>query len=626
VIPVTSGPSGLGAAATWWHRAAQILRDRPGPGMCLLAALAIAAYAPAMGGPFVFDDRLYVTGDERMTSAGGLGRIWTEVAGADYRHQYCPLTTSVFWLQHQLWGLNPAGYHAVNLLLHVANALLLWTLLRRFGVRWAWFAGAVFALHPVHVPSVAWIAELKNVLSGFFFLASMLAFGVAFDLFDRPAAGALAARPRALWYAGGLALLAAALLSKAAAALAPAALLAALWWRRGALSPRDLRMLAPPVLLAGAWVLGAAWLEGSHAAEGWAPDLPWPERLVIAGRALIFYAGKLLWPHPLSLVYPRWDAAAASWWSLAPLAVLAALLAAWRFRAFLGRAPLAVAAYFAAAVVPMSLARIGFHRYSFVADHWIYWASFGPIALAAGWAGTAAARSAAARTGLFAGAWAALALLGALTWQRAGLFASNVALWADAVGHSPASAEARYNFAVALQDEGRLEEAEAQYRSALAIDPADAMSRNNLGIVLRGRGADGLDEAIEQYEIAIRLEPRFVRAHVNLGEAIQAQGRLEEAMARYRTALGLDPRFPGAHFNLAVALRALDRPQEAITHYEAALAGRPDWPEAHLNLGEALQRLGRVDEAIVHYREALRLDAGFAAAAHNLALVQGRDP
>ena len=142
----------------------------------LLVIMTLAAYLPALGAGFVFDDRLYVTENPRLGSLEGLGQIWTVVEQKEAQHQYYPLTSSGFWLQHQLWGLRPVGYHLVNVLLHAANAVLLWRLLRRLGVPGAWLAGAVFALHPVHVQSVAWVSELKNVLSTSFFLLSLHAF------------------------------------------------------------------------------------------------------------------------------------------------------------------------------------------------------------------------------------------------------------------------------------------------------------------------------------------------------------------------------------------------------------------------------------------------------------------
>ena len=134
--------------------------------VCALLALTLVAYLPALDAGFVFDDSIYVTTDARMESADGLRRIWTEVGGPEYRHQYCPLTTSGFWVQHQLWGQNPFGYHLVNVLLHALNAVLLWRLLRRVGLGAAWLAAAIFAVHPVHVQSVAWISELRTSCRG----------------------------------------------------------------------------------------------------------------------------------------------------------------------------------------------------------------------------------------------------------------------------------------------------------------------------------------------------------------------------------------------------------------------------------------------------------------------------
>ena len=122
-----------------------------------------------------------MTGDYRLDTVEGLGRIWTGIGGDDYQHQYYPMTSTGFWVQRHLWGDRPFGYHFVNVLLHAINGVLLWRLLRVMGVPAAWLAGAIFALHPVHVQSVAWIAELKNVLSTCFFLLSMLVFVRWFD-------------------------------------------------------------------------------------------------------------------------------------------------------------------------------------------------------------------------------------------------------------------------------------------------------------------------------------------------------------------------------------------------------------------------------------------------------------
>ncbi|MHC4784660.1 MAG: tetratricopeptide repeat protein [Planctomycetota bacterium] len=581
---------------------------------CLLVLMTWAAYLPALGGDFVFDDRLYLTEDGRMDSVGGLERIWTEVGGPDYRHQYYPLTSSAFWVQHQLWGDDPVGYHLVNILLHALNAILLWRLLRGLGLPAAWLAAAVFAVHPVHVQSVAWISELKNVLSMAFFLSSM-------HLFVRYL-GAAGSGPggRAAMYAGGLALFVCALLSKTATCLLPVALLLVVWWKRGRIDRRSLLAVAPLVAVGAAFVLMTAYLESHYRAHGAAYAHSGLERALIAGRALWFYAGKLAWPSQLVLIYPRWTVDATAWWQyLYPGAAVAAVAALWGLRHRIGRGPLAAVAFFIVALAPLSFVNVAFTRYSYVADHWQYWASMGLIAL-----GVAAAAHVCDRwRQLAAGRWAvgtaALLVIGTLsglTWQRAAVFGGPTALWQDTVSKNPGSRAARYSLGVALQREGPTEDAIRQYGAALQIAPDDVLAHNNLGIALRTRGR--LEEAIEHYETAIRIAPGFAKARTNLGDALQAQGRVEEAIRQYEAALRARPDFAGAHYNLAVALRSVGRIDEAIEHYETVLSLAPRAVDAHVNLGEALQAQGRFDEAIRHYSRALEISPDFPPAQNNL--------
>ncbi len=588
---------------------AQKLRPSPRLAGLLLVLMTAVVYVPALDGAFVFDDHLYVTGDQRMASASGLWSIWTEVGGPEYRHQYYPITTSTFWLQYQLWGMNPVGYHIVNVLLHAINAVLLWRLLVRLRVPAAWLAAAVFAVHPVHVPSVAWIAELKNVLSTFFFLAAALCFVSFFE-----------GRRGSRVYWAGVGLFVAALLSKTATSLLPVGLGFVLWWKQGRLTRRDLTALAPLVLLGAGFALMTASLETQHRAHGEAFSHSWVERCLIAGRAVWFYAGKLVWPKTLSMIYPRWLIDAGTWWLyLFPAAAIAVGCLLWRVRHRIGRGPLAAVGYFVAATAPLAFANVAFTRYSYVADHWQYWASMGLITLL-----VAAAATYTSRRALAVGGAVALVMLSVLTWQRAGVFSDGVTLWRDTVAKNPGSEEVRYNLAVALQAQGRLGEAEQEYREALRIAPEHPLARNNLGVTLRSQGR--VDEAIAEYREALGVAPRFVKAHVNLGDALQMQGRVEEAVEHYLIALEIDPAFAGAHYNLAVARRAQGRIDEAVAHYEAVLRLDPDAVEAHVNLGEALQARGDRDAAIGHYRAALRLQPGYTAAEHNLAMALESGP
>jgi Flp pilus assembly protein TadD len=507
------------------------------------------------------------------------------------------------------------GYHLVNVLLHALNAVLLWRLLRRLGLPAAWLAAAVFAVHPVHVQSVAWISELKNVLSTAFFLSSML-------LLVRYL-GLVASRSPAGWvtYGLGVALFVCALLSKTATCLLPAALLLVVWWKRGRVDRRSLLAVAPLVVLGAAFVLMTVYLESHYRAHGAAYAHSGLERLLIAGRALWFYAAKLAWPAKLALIYPRWTIDVTAWWQyLYPLAAVVVVAALWGLRGRIGRGPLTAVAYFAVAVAPVAFVNVAFTRYSYVADHWAYWASMGLIALVVGVAaGHEQLRALWSRqwVGVLASVLVIVVLSG-LTWQRAAVFRSPTSLWQDTVNKNPGSRAARYSLGVALQNEGRIEDAIRQYQEALAIDPRDVLTHNNLGIALRLQGR--LEEAIEHYETAIDIAPGFAKARTNLGDALQAQGRVKEAIRQYEAALRARPAFAGAHYNLGVALRSVGRIDDAIRHYETVLLLAPDAVDARVNLGEALQAQGRFDEAIRHYRRALELRPGFPPARNNLRL------
>ncbi len=505
---------------------------------CLLVLLAIVAYLPALDGGFIIDDTLYVTEDTRMESAGGLGRIWTEVVGPEYRHQYYPMTSSAFWLQYRLWGDEPFGYHLVNVLLHAANAVLLWLVLRRLAMPGALLAAAVFAVHPVHVQTVAWVAELKNTLSAMFFLASAFVFVGWFRREPRTWPG----------YALGMVLFVCALLSKSATCLLPAALLVVLWWKQPRLERRDLLALAPLVAVGLSFVLVTVYLEAVHGgARGGGFSQPVLERGLVAGRALWFYAGKLVWPAELIFIYPRWAVDAGTWWQyLFPVSAIAVLTALWRQRTRIGRGPFAAVAFFFLAVVPMAFVNVAFTRLSWVSDHWQYWASMGLIALVAGTAAT------------HRGRWlppAATLLIGVLalrTWDRCLDYGTGERLWRDTVTRNPDAWLAHNNLANALQLQDRFEEAEAGYREAIRLNPDFMKAHYNLANALQARG--DLDVAVMHFDRAVHLDPDYADAHYNFGNALRLAGRLDEAIERYREAVRLDPEFLVARHNLRMTV------------------------------------------------------------------------
>src|SRR5881227_3349198 len=338
----------------------------------VLAAVTIFAYRPAWHAGFLWDDDAYIINNELLTAPHGWQRIWFSL---DSPSQYFPLTYSTFRIEHALWGLNTTGYHWVNLLLHVGNALLVWAVLARLRVPGSWLAAAIFALHPVQVESVAWITERKNVLMGFFFLLTLLAWIVFVDERTR--------RPW-LFYCLALVGYVLALSAKATACTLPAALFLILWLQKKRIDWPRVLQLVPFVVLGLTLGLIAVWWERYHVGtRGTMFALGPLERLIVATHAAWFYLGKLFWPTKLTFIYPQWtiapDNPLAYIWLVAGTALWAAIYFA---RRYVGRSAEVAAAFFIATLSPV----LGFimlytFRYTFVADHYQYLACIGPIAL-----------------------------------------------------------------------------------------------------------------------------------------------------------------------------------------------------------------------------------------------------
>ncbi len=559
----------------------------------LLAAAVVVAYLPALRAGFVWNDDTYLTNNRTLDGGAGLRAIWADPRANE---QYYPLVFSSFWVEKRLWGLRPLGYHLVNVLLHAASALLLWRLLRRLAVGGAWFGAALFALHPVCVESVAWVTERKNTLSLLLSLLAALAY-LAWSERRAAVAGHGARRghapdlppwyrrPGAL-YAGALALFTLALLAKTTAALLPAVLLVLAWWRAGRLGGADVRPLVPFFAIGAALALNTAWLETTVVrASGSEWALSPAGHLVLAGRAVAFYAGKLVWPTDLAFIYPRWaiDAAAARQWPPA-LAALAVLAAAWALRGRLGRGPLAAALLFGGVLVPaLGFFNVYAMRYSWVADHFAYQAVAVGAACVAAAIATLAGSSLARRRAAAAAGVAVLAALGTLTFRHAEEFAGAETLW----------------------------------RATLARNPGCFMCHTNYGFLLyrQGRVAD----AIDHFRASLRLKPDNVPALLNLAKVDEDRGRLDEAASELRQALAVDPADPTVLVNLGTVYTKAGRYEDAIGAYRDALRyPSPDDYLAHNGLGVALIRQGRRTEAVEEFREALRLRPDYWMARANL--------
>ena len=587
-----------------------------------IVALALVAYLPALQAGYIWDDDSYLTANPHVQAPDGLTRIW--IPG--YTPQYYPLVFTSFWIEYALWGLEPVGSHLLNILLHAVNALLVWMLMRRLGLPGAWLIGAVFAVHPVHVESVAWITERKNVLSGCFYLSALLAY-LRFDEQSR------AGRPNAGdgwgWYGAALGLYVAALLSKSVTCTLPAALILVMLYLRRPLTWRQVRLLAPMcaigLVAAANTILVERLNVGAHGPE-W--DHGFLDRVLIAARALLFYPAKLLWPHPLMFVYPRWTIDAGdllAWWRPAlVLMVAAAVVGAWvRGR----RGPLLALAFFAGTVLPaLGFINVYPHRFSFVADHFQYLASLGIIALVVSGAAWLLPRHRPLRIGLGA---AVLVAFGSLAHLQAKTYRDAETIWTDTLAKNPDSwmphthlAVIRLNQLAAIDQRADpekwrrvLAEARDHAERAVQLKPDDPQVIGKLSEALRIEGL--YDEAFDHQSRAIRLleqrragQARWPRREatelVKLGRLHLVRGERAQAETAYRRAAGVDPQSVLARSALASLLAEQGRVDEALKELGTVLSLQPRHFGALLSSAQLSEQRGDLVAARHYYEAAAR--------------------
>jgi protein O-mannosyl-transferase len=621
----------------------------------LLIVVIFIAYARVFNAGFIWDDESHLTQNPCIVGPLGLKEIWTST-----RAVYYPLVLTTFWTLHKFAGLTPWPYHFLNVLLHAGSAVLLWQILRQLNVRGAWVGAALWALHPVMVQSVAWITELKNTQSGFFYLLSIFCFLKCEErsqitpiarirVTEDPKASRRQFRNRrSLMFALALLFFVLATLSKPSVVMLPVVLALCIWWQTGRIRWRNTAALAPFVFisaLASAWtILEQKFHAGASGAE-WAQA--WPDRLIIAGRAIWFYVAKLAGPHPLIFIYPRWEINSSQLIAYLPLlAAFTGLLVLWLIRAKWSRPVFFAAAYYVISLFPvLGFFSVYFFRYSFVSDHFQYLASMGPLALAGAGIVTGCTRLTASRrlsgwpstsrhpppeafgvagsvmvTGALVGTCGVLLLLlVVLTWKQTASYHNLVTLYRATLTKNPGCWMAHYNLGIALNEQGDTDGAIAHYRQALELRPSYAEAHYNLGRLLVQNGR--LDEAISHYEKALEINPADAEAHNNLGAALFASGRVDEAIAHYRKALAIRRGYADASCNLADALVSNGDLDGAIEYYSACLAVSPNQAEAQYNLGSALFRTGRMDEAVVHYQKVLELRPESADARANLGSV-----
>jgi len=582
----------------------------------LIFCTTVVAYLPALKGGFIWDDDTFLTQNKLIKATDGLYRFWFTREPTDY----WPMTSSTLWIEWRLWGMNAAGYHATNIVLHAAEALLLWRILYQLRLPGAYFAAFIFAVHPMNVESVAWITQRKNLMAMLFSLLTVLFFlrTKLADGFRTAACSPEEGRRSPIWY--GLSMLAFTLgmLSKGSVAMLPLVLLGVLAWRRR-LSLRDLVATLPFFFIAAVFTVVNILFQHHGSAEV-VRDAGLLERLAGAGAVVWFYLYKILLPLNLMFIYPQWQIQAGDlrWW-FAPLAAVAVSAFLWRNRNGRMRPLLFAWGYFCVMLIPvMGFTDVYFMRYSLVADHFAHLAMIGVIAVvAAGWEywreqmapnpPLGAVRSPSPdgrRMPAILGSWApqaaAVAIVGFLaflTWRQGGIYRDPQTLYEATLAKNPGCWLFHNNLGVIYEHGGEPEKAIAEYEAALRFNEGYAGAQNNLGSIL-SRTPGRMNEAVAHLQEALRIQPDFANAHNNLGIIWYRSGRLKEAIAEYQETLRYKPDFADAHNNLANAWRKIDRMDDAIMEYREAIRLIPGDAEFHFNLAGALLRIpGRENEA-----------------------------
>lgn len=543
----------------------------------------LAAFYPALGGGFVFDDHVLLENSSLLR--GPLWKIWLSTEPADY----WPLTYTMFWLEIRLFGAAPFVHHLINLVLHAATAILLWRVLKRLEIPGAWLAGLLFAIHPVTVESVAWISERKNVLSGALYLSSIywwLRYRIS---------------SRRVEYVAALGLFLLTLLAKTSAVALPLVLLGTVLWREGRLSRRSLLEAVPFFALALVFGLITYWFQTTVSMAGGWSGAGWGERLGRSAWAWLTYLRHAFFPAGLAFLYPPWPLAskAVFWVPLAVAGAMASFLL-WRGRSGALRPVTFALGYHLLLTAPvLGLLEIAYFSFGPVSNHLQYLALMGPVSLVAAVLAIAAERwRTAAR---LASALVAVVLI-FVTSTRAGSFHDDLSLWKAAVHDAPQSFNAAWTLAFRLSETGRSREARqvVEDMAKRIEDPAGRLRAEAFLKLVDGRPEEAVALASKaqdmRYDLNYQLDlgyflineghhaaavtllqPELSRQSRNVllryryGSALAKVGRVEDSIVVMREACGLSPRQGDSCPALVVLLARAGRPQDARKELAAAL-------------------------------------------------------
>ena len=648
--------------------------------------LTILIYIPAMSAGFLWDDDQEITANQSLMNptdpnkanwyglweiwTGGLTNVYVPTPGVPppqpdtlwvkclrkplraiektfipdtkfHAHEsadYFPLKTTMLWLEYTLWGHDQRGapiasaFHVMNIVIHAIDVLLLWMVLSQLRVPGAWLGALLFAVHPVHVESVAWIAERKNTLSLLFYLLSISAWlrfedrwkmetGFVDDLkaaletappsgkggrgkarksafaklMDFVKSEGLLSGP----YLGALLLCMASLLCKTHVVVLPAVLLLMTWWRTGKLTVRDIVRTAPFFVLALGLAEVTIWFQNGRAIGQ--EVIPIADSMVSrfagVGLAIWWYVAKVLLPINLNTIYEfigpfgaTWPLKPQFWMYIMGALALGVLYFLWAGRKSLGRTPFFVFAYFLGTLFPvLGLFKMSYMRLTLVADHFQYLSDIAVLALIAALICIAWEKADVAIRPLIAGAVAiVLCTFCAYSWERAGVHQSEKTLWTACLQKNDNSWQAHNHLGAVIYMEGNVPGAQIHFQRAVDLKPENPEVHNNLGLAFAY--AQRWDEALMQYRRAVQIKGDVPAMRRNLADCMSTLKKFDEAAVEYKIVLDADPNDPNCRLGYGYALSQIGRVAEAKEQFEAAVRIDPNNPRARQNL-EAVKKI-----------------------------------
>jgi tetratricopeptide (TPR) repeat protein len=555
-----------------------------------------------------YDDGQYVTMNRHVQQGLTLKSIiwaFTDTSSSNWH----PLT----WLSHmldvQLYGMNPGHHHMTSVLFHMANTLLLFAVFRRMaGTLWqSGIIAALFAVHPLHVESVAWIAERKDVLSTFFWMLTLLAYT------------RYARKPEIKTYIPVLVWFIAGLMSKPMVITLPFVLLLLDYWplERTTKDAKDtketketkkilgfliLEKLPMFALSAGSGVV--TFLAQKNAGAVASELLPFQDRLSNALVSYISYIGKMFWPSDLAMLYPH-PGGTLPVWKVAGAGVLLIIIFFLVIRnikryPYLGTGWL----WYAGTLVPViGLVQVGRQA---MADRYTYIPLIGLFIIIAWGVPELLARWRYKKQVLAGTAFVILSALSAAAWIQTGYWFHGIPLYEHTLSVTEDNYTIHYNLGTTFLNRNELDKAIRHFTESLRIDPVSAETHNNLGLALVRKG--NIDEGIRHYLQALRIDPHSKNAYNNMGNAFLFTGKLDNAIENYAKAIEADPDFAEAHNNIGLALLRKGKLEEAISHFEKAIQINPDYEVAYKNLGRAKALQEKIDKAVSNLRAAMEIN------------------